>query len=398
MGEPTVAIVGAVGGEVFGAAARRAVTEADVLVGSARHLAAFDDRPSGQQRVELLGALPPLIEEIDAHRRAGRRVCVLSSGDPGFFGITRVLGERFGHDAIRVFPAPSSVSLAWAAAGRSWDDATVVSAHGRPLDDAVGEALAAPKVAVLTSPSTPPEAVGRALIERGCGPRQVVVAARLGEHDERVVRTDLGGLAAGGFDPMSVVLLVAPDAVSTPTVSWGRHEDAFAHRDGMITKSEVRAVVLATLQLPRAGVLWDVGAGSGSVGIEAAAMSPGLRVCAVERQADDAARIRTNAECLGVANQVDVVVGCAPAALAGLPDPQRVFVGGGGLDVVAAGWDRLAPGGVLVATFVVLERAVAAHALLGEMTQLRVDRAVPIGAVGTRLEPGNPVFICWGRR
>ncbi len=393
-----VDVVGVVGGEVFGAAARHAVAAADVLVGSSRHLAWFGSSSPGAARVELTGPLPPLIEAMAVESAAGRRVCLLSSGDPGFFGITRLMSERFGPARLRIHPAPSSVSLAWAAAGRSWDDATVVSAHGRSLDDAVDLAIGSTKVAVLTSPTSPPEAVGKELLRRGAEPRTVVVASRLGEHDQQIVETDLDGLATGTFDPMSVVLLIGSDAASEASISWGRHEREFAHRDGMITKSEVRAVVLSKLELPRRGVLWDVGAGSGSVGIEAATVAPGVRVHAVEQAPADAERIIENARRAGVGARVAVVVGRAPEVLAELPAPSRVFVGGGGLDVVRRCWDRLAPGGVLVATFVLMDRAVVAHQLLGQMVQVHVDRAVAIGGVGIRLEPSNPVFICWGAR
>ena len=270
-----VAVVGVVGGEVFGAAALAAVHSADVLVGSPRHLARFTTA-TAKQRVEMTGALPPLIDTMQQRRAAGQRVCVLSSGDPGFFGITRLLAERFTAAGLRIHPAPSSVSLAWAAAGMTWDDAAVVSAHGRPLADAVAAAASAEKVAVLTAPSNPPQSLGKELLAHGCGPRTVVVASRLGETDQQIVHTDLDGLSQGQFDPMSVVLLIAPSAPTTdaPSVSWGRSETSFAHRGGMITKSEVRSIVLGKLQLPRKGVLWDVGAGSGSVGIEAATICP----------------------------------------------------------------------------------------------------------------------------
>jgi len=399
---PAVTVVGVIGGEVFGPAARAALSSADVLVGSPRHLARFsgDGRTDGERRdrIELVGPLPPLIEQIATRRAAGDRVCVLSSGDPGFFGITRLLAERFTTDGVRVLPAPSSVSLAWAAAGMTWDDADVVSAHGRDLAAAVAAAIRSAKVAVLTAPSNPPATLGKELVAAGCGPRLVVVASRIGEDDERIVRTDLDGLANGVFDPMSVVLLIVPAAPSEPSISWGATESTFAHRAGMITKSEVRAVVLGKLALPRVGVLWDVGAGSGSVGIEAATVAPGLKVYAIEQAAADAGNIEANARTAGVSSHLEVIVDAAPRALAGLPDPDRVFVGGGGLDVLDACWNRLRAGGVLVATFVVLDRAVAAMQLLGSMVQLHVDRAVPIGSAGMRLEPTNPTFVCWGRR
>lgn len=392
----TVTVVGMVGGETFGRQAQAALARADVIVASPRHLDHIAE-VGGQRRIALTGALPPLLEQIAASASEGRAICVVSSGDPGFFGITRLLALRFGADHIRVHPAPSSISLAFAAAGLGWDDATVVSAHGRDLDDAIAASLTARKAAILTSPTNTPAVVAKHLTHAGCGPRRVIVASRLGEHDERVEHTDLDGLAAGDFDPMSVVILLPGESTSGgPVVRWGRDEAEFAHRDGMITKSEVRAVALSKLALPATGVMWDVGAGSGSIAIEAALLAPGLGVIAIERDAGDAANIIENASTHGAT--VDVVVGDAPAALVDLPDPDRVFVGGGGPGVVRACWERLRPGGSLVATSVVLEHAVECRRLLGEMIQLHVDRAVPIGASGVRLQPLNPVFISWGTR
>ena len=393
---PPVAVVGTVGGRVFGPAAQALVDGAHVLFGAGRHLAQFPPVDDRQVRVEVAGPIDEVVDQVGEHRRAGRTVCVLASGDPGFFGIGRLLSSRFGSTALDIQPAPSSVSLAWAAAGLPWDDADVVSAHGRSLAAVIPIALASPKVAILTDPSSPPGVVCRVLLDRGCGPRLVVVASRLGERDESIVRTDLAAAADGAFDPLSVLLLIDPHHESPqPSISWGGPEDAFGHRAGMITKSEIRAVVLAKLALPNRGVLWDVGAGSGSIGIEAATVAPGLRIVAVERNATDAARIGENAAAAGVG--VEVVVGEAPGALVPLPDPHRVFVGGGGIEAVRAGWERLSPDGVLVATFVLLNRALEARNLLGDLVQIQVNRAVPIGG-GVRLESLNPVFVCWGRR
>ena len=161
----------------------------------------------------------------------------------------------------------------------------------------------------------------------------------------------------------------------------------------MVTKAEVRAVALGKLALPATGVLWDVGAGSGSVAIECSRLAPGLRVFAVERRADDVERIRRNARGTGVM----VVEGEAPAVLAGLPDPDRVFVGGGGLDVLESVVDRLRPGGLVVATYAALDRAAAAAGRLGQMVQVAVSRGAPLGGSGAlRLAAENPVFVCWG--
>jgi precorrin-6B C5,15-methyltransferase / cobalt-precorrin-6B C5,C15-methyltransferase len=308
----------------------------------------------------------------------------------------RLAATSLGEGALQVHPAPSSVALAFARVGTNWDDAAVASAHGRPLEHAVATVLAHPKVAVLVSKDQPPQALGRALLDAGCPDRVVDVCTRLGEPDETVVRTDLAGLAAGTFEPLSVVLVRAPDALGADNgmgVAWGLSEDRFAHRDGMITKAEVRAVALGKLALPPAGVLWDVGAGSGSVAVECARLAPGLRVFAVEARPDDVTRLRANAR--GIA--ITVVEGTAPAALADLPDPDRVFVGGGGLPVLEAAVTRLRPGGLVVATYATLATAAAAADRLGNLVQIQVSRGVGVGPdAALRLAAENPVFVCWG--
>ncbi|MEJ5253745.1 MAG: precorrin-6y C5,15-methyltransferase (decarboxylating) subunit CbiE [Acidimicrobiales bacterium] len=404
-----LSVVGMVGGEVFGRRARRALEEAEVLVGAPRHLTYVD---AGDRRlIELRGPLDVIVDRVAAELASGLQVAVLASGDPGFFGIVRLLHRHVAGDPrvrLEIHPAPSSVSLAWAAAGEPWDDADVVSAHGRRLDAAVEQVMRSPKVAVLTSPESPPQRLGSALLASGCPPRRVVVASQLGEPEERLERTDLEGLAGGVFDPLSVVLLIAdPDADGTgaavprsdaPRLSWGSTVDRFEHRDGMITKPEVRAVVLSKLTLGGASVLWDIGAGSGSVGIEAATIRPDLVVHAVERHAADVERIRRNATAFGVADRVCVHHGEAPEILSTLPTPDRVFVGGGGPEVLDAAWALLPSAAVLVATFTVLEHAVRASTRLGELLQIHVDRAVPVGGAGLRLEPANPVFIGRGCR
>lgn len=393
MGEPVpVALVGLHGGEFFGTGAARALGTATVVVGAERHLDSVIVAPRAR-RVPLVGDLPSALNRIDDLRRAGERVCVLVSGDPGFFGLARLALARLGAGAVSIHPAPSAVSLAFARAGMHWDDAVVVSAHGRDPGAAVEAVRAGAKVAVLCSPDTPPAALGRALLDAGVTGRRAVVASRLEEADEAVWSGDLGGLAAGNFDPLSVVIVAVDSPASAAGISWGRPEAEFDHRAGMITKAEIRAVALGKLSLPPAGVMWDVGAGSGSVAAESTRLVPALDIYAIERSPDDADRLRTNL----VETGVHVVEGTAPAALDGLPDPDRAFVGGGGIDVLEAVRRRLRPGGTIVATYASLERAAAAARLLGSLVQVSVSRAVPIGPDGSlRLAGENPVFICWG--
>lgn len=388
-----ITMVGVHGGSWFGPAAGAAVSSATLVMGDARHLDALP--PNVKARRELMPSAPAdALDIADNHARSGESVCLLVSGDPGFFGLARLASARFGR-GLRIHPAPSAVSLAFARAGTNWDDAVVVSAHGRDARAAVAAVRDNAKAAVLTSPAQPPEEIGRLLLESGCGPRSVCVASRLGEHDESWWEGDLSGVSEGRFDGLSVALFVAPGAGagSGPGLAWGLPEGVFDHRDGMITKAEVRAVALGKLSLPPAGVMWDVGAGSGSVSLECCRLAPALRVFAVERDPDDAARASRNLE----STAAHVVCGAAPAALAGLPDPDRVFVGGGGGAVLDEVIRRVKPGGTVVATYATLERAAHAAERLGNVVQISVGRGVRAGAGGPfRLEAENPVFVCWG--
>lgn len=390
-----VSVVGLHGGVWYGSAAEQALRAADVLVGSRRQHADLAPAGLGGEPVELWGRIDETAELCAVRAASGARVCVLASGDPGFFGIVRVLAARLGPAALDVHPAPSAVSLAFARIGIPWDDAVVTTCHGRPVDAAADAVATHHKVAVLVSPEAPPSAVGAAAVAAGAPARAVWVCSRLGEPAESVTRTDLAGLASGTFDPRSVVVAVAPGRGVSPVAAtgWGGADGTFAHRSGLITKAEVRAIALGKLELPAAGVVWDVGAGSGSVAIEASRLAPALRVFAVERDAASCARIRENA----AGTAVTVVEGVAPPALRPLPDPHRAFVGGGGLDVLDAVLARLRPGGTAVATYAALATAAAAAERLGSLVQVQVSRGVPIGPDRRlRLAAENPVFVVWG--
>jgi precorrin-6Y C5,15-methyltransferase (decarboxylating) len=339
---------------------------------------------------------------------------VLASGDPGFFGIVRVLAERFGRRKLEVLPAVSSVAAAFAAAGLPWDDALVVSAHGRDPDPAVHACRAHPKVAVLTQSGFGPAELASRLAGSA---RRLLVAERLGEPDQRVVEGDPAEIAAATWrDPNVVLVLDEPRAVAgakgdawpprrTP-VRWALPEDAFEHRDGMITKSEVRALALARLGPELGDLVWDVGAGSGSVGIECARF--GAAVVAVDRDPLACKLVNANASRHGVA--VQVVEGAAPAALAGLPAPDAVFVGGSGgeleaiLQVVAARARRAVvvaltavepharPGRVLLAA-----QSLAAAGMQVETLRVQASRFETAGGLRESLAV-NPVHLVSGAR
>lgn len=389
---PVLSLVGLIGGEWFGRSAGAALASSAVVTGDRRHLDTLPETVTTTRR-DAPAPVSRWLDSIEQWLAQGEAVCAVVSGDPGFFGLVRLAAPRFG-ERLRIYPAPSSVSLAFSRAGISWDDALVVSAHGRPKGPAVRAVAAHPKVAVLCSPDYPPEALAKDLITEGCAPREVLVASRLGENDERCWTGDVSSLAEGEFDGLSVVIARSPArATDDRGVTWGRPEEQFEHREGMITKSEVRAVALGKLGIPAAGVMWDVGAGSGSVALECSALSPGMRIFAVERRPDDVARMRLNL----AGTSVTVVEGEAPTAMMGLPDPDRVFIGGGGPGVLAAALKRLRPGGRVVATFASFGRAAHAAELLGNVVQVSVGRGVPSGGDGSfRLQAENPVFVCWG--
>jgi len=365
-----------------------APVDGDLVIGGRRHLDALA-LPAGTRTIAIEADIAAV---MDAAEGEPGRVCVLASGDPGFFGIVRPLAARFGSDVLDVHPAPSSVALAFARIGRNWDDATVISAHGRPLAEAAALAARCHTAAVLVSPTATPELLGKELLALGASHTSVAVCTRLGMEGESVTTTDLHGLAEGTWDPLSVVVLltgrsVAPDKA----LAWGLPDTDFEHRDGMVTKAEVRAVALGKLDLPSHGVVWDVGAGSGSVAIECARLMPSSNVYAIDR---DASRIGTNADRHQVA--VTVIEGSAPAVLTGLPDPDRAFVGGGGLAVLDAVLDRLRPGGRVVATYAALDRAAVAADRLGSLVQVGAARGERLPDGSWRLAAENPVFVCWG--
>lgn len=359
----------------------------------------------GERQLAAAGAaglvIKDMAEAVDAVRAADGDAVVVASGDPGFFGPVRRFVEA-GLD-VQVHPALSSVQLAFARAGLPWDDAVVASAHGRDPRRALNACRAHPKVAVLTGPASGPAVLGAALVGTG---RELFVAERLGATDERTRWVSPEVAAAEQWSEPNVVLVVDRARAVSPEKGWlaGREqpgawalpEEDFSHRDAMVTKAEVRALVLARLG-PRLGdLVWDVGAGSGSVAVECARL--GAAVVAVEQGPVD--HLVANVSAFGV--DVQVVQGSAPAALAGLPDPDAVFVGGGGEDVgdiVRAAVAR-GPRVVVVALATLdrvgdVQRALSPYRVDG--VQLQASRLRTLGGA-TGLAATNPVFVLWGTR
>jgi len=325
--------------------------------------------------IEILPIAPvgEALAAIEA-RLAQGDVAVLASGDPLFFGIGRTLIARFGSERLTVRPALSSLQLACSRFKVPWDDLRCLSLHGRDGGDLARRLMAHDQVFCFTDRINSPDRVARALLDRcqAMADQQLAwdyriwVAENLGLADERLTQGSLAEIAAGSFTDLNVMLLARPARPAATEVLFGLAEAEIQHSRGLITKNEVRAASLHALRLPRRGVLWDVGAGSGSVGLEAARLCPELAVYAVERNPEELANIRANCRAYGVVNLI-VVAGEAPAALAELPAPDRVFVGGSGgrlAEIIATAAPRLSEGGRLVVNGVIASTKNEAPALL----------------------------------
>ncbi len=387
------------------------VGRAEILVGGARHLAFFPDHPA--RRIAIRSDMATLVETLRAEQAAGRRIVVLASGDPLLYGIGSTLRRFFPADALHIYPNVSAVQLAWARVVEPWHDAGIVSVHGRMLAPMIGAARQHMRLAVLTDGDHTPAAIATALLAAGLPDRPAAVCERLGGPEERVTRTTLAALPEQTFDPLNVLLLLPANEGAIPANAprgWlpGAPDDAFAQRAperGLITKREVRVLSLAALGLRAEDVLWDIGAGSGSVAIEAARHVPSARVYAIERDPVSLALIAENCRRFGTAN-VSIIAGNAPEACADLPDPDAVFIGGSGgalAAIIATAMARFHVGGRLVINLATLEglheafAAIQAHGETSEVTQISIARGKAIGA-NTRLQALNPVFIISAER
>jgi len=263
------------------------------------------------------------------------KVAVLASGDPLFYGVGRALIERFGAERVQVHPALSAVQLACARFRIPWDDLTLLSLHGRSGQDISGRVLGHAKVMLFTDLHNSPDRVAASLLTAlsACDDQQRIetirlrVAENLGLADERLTSGSLAEIAGQTFAPLNMLLVEQPSLPET--IRFGLRENEILHSRGLITKDEVRAATLHRLRLPANGVFWDIGGGSGSVSLEAARLNPELAVHTVEKNPEALQNIRANIKKYGTYN-IHLISGEAPEALAGLPAPDRIFIGGSG--------------------------------------------------------------------
>lgn len=396
--QPRILVVGVLpsGPQGLSNELRRRIAAADLLIGGLRLLDYFPE--SQAERLPIGADIVPVVEQLQRARAADRQVVVLASGDPLCYGIGASLRRFLPAEALEIVPAPSSFQLAFAALAEPWHDAVLLSAHGRPLDEVIGRVLAAPKAALLTDRHNTPAAIARALLSAGAHAQSsCAVCENLGTSEQRIVRTSLCEVADEGYAALNVFVVWRQHGAERLTrTSPGLSDEAFSTSAGQITKREVRLLCLAELALGPNEVLWDIGAGSGSVGIEAARAQPSAIVYAVERRADMCEHARENLRRFP-APSLHLLEGNAPEACIDWPAPHAVFIGGSGgrlESIVELARSRLRAGGRLVINLATLEHLQLVRQLLPDanVAQVQISRAVPIQML-TRFEALNPVFV-----
>ncbi|KJS53783.1 precorrin-6Y methyltransferase [Streptomyces rubellomurinus subsp. indigoferus] len=377
----TVVGIGAEGWSGLAPDSRAALLDAEVILGAPRQLDLLPRPEVTAERVAWPSPLRPAVPGLLA-AHAGRRIAVLASGDPMFYGIGRTLAETVGPERLRVLPHPSSVSHACARIGWPLEATEVVSLVGRPLDTLALALHPGRRLLVLSADATTPAAVAALLTARGYGTARLRVLEKLGHAHERQLHGRADDWPHPPGDPLNLIAVELGDGPRGSLVPG--LPDASYESDGQLTKRHVRAATLAVLAPSPGELLWDVGGGSGSIAVEWLRAHRDCQAVSIERDPVRAERIARNAATLGVP-RLRVVTGPAPAALAELPTPDAVFIGGG---LTAPGlldscWSALRPGGRLVANTVTLE----SEALLtewyrrhgGELVKLAVAHAVPVG-------------------
>ncbi len=375
------------------------------VVAATRHRQLIADPDS---QIIPIAPVQAMLENLAAALQKGN-VAVLASGDPLFFGIGRTLVERFGREQVRVYPALSSMQLACARLGEPWDDIHFLSLHGRTADYLPGMILQYPKVMLLTDHHNSPDIIAGRLLDallllndrERIDSVEVMVVENAGLSGERASRGTLQEIAASNYAPLNLMFIKQSASGQEP--GFGLTEDEITHSRGLITKDEVRAVVLHQLRLPASGVFWDVGAGSGSIAVTAARLHPDLQVYAVEKRTEELKNITTNIINHQTYN-VQPIAGTAPQALENLPDPNRVFIGGSGGElenIIRHCASCLSENGWIVVNSVIAKTARLAPEILdnlGFTVDLREIAVSRWQYNETRRTTMNPITIITGRK
>ncbi|MGD9657129.1 MAG: precorrin-6y C5,15-methyltransferase (decarboxylating) subunit CbiE [Methylocystis sp.] len=371
--------IGEDGADALTPAARALVSQASLIVGGARHLAMIDAPAKRLQWPSpLTGALPRILAQ------RGRPTVILASGDPFFYGVGDLIARHVAHDEIFCIPTPSAFSLAAARLKWSQQDCALLSLHGRAFERVTPHLQPRARIIALSWDETTPARLARYLAARGMGASRLHVLERLGGPLERVRHARADAFALDDIAPLNTVGVEVDADGDAPIIPLapGLPDEWFEH-DGQLTKRDIRAVTLSALAPRKGELLWDVGAGAGSIAIEWMLSDPSNRAIAIERDAARAARIARNALALGVPD-INVVTGEAPQALAELETPQAIFIGGGAdAATLDAAWTALPRFGRIVVNAVTIETqsllTQAYHDKGGELLHLQIAHARPIG-------------------
>lgn len=407
-----ITIIG-IGDDGFDGLTRHAldiVAQAGTLFGPARLLNKVE--PNGQQLIPLSADLNQAAATIAAATQGP--LVLLASGDPLFYGIARFLCEELGKEHFEVLPHVSSMQLAFARVKESWDDAYLTNLATQALPKVIGRIRSAEKVGVFTTDEAPPQKLARALLDQGIDYFIAYVCENLGSRDECVTRGTLAEIADQSFGSLNVMILIRlPNIPDRPAHLQGKRlfgnpDECFLQsrpKRGLLTPSEVRAIALAEMDLGPTSIVWDVGAGSGSVAIESAQLAPAGQIFAIEMDSDDYNLLVENSRTFGTDN-LTPILGEAPAAWSELPDPDAVFVGGTGRAVVGlveAAWERLRADGRLVVNvaslnnLTAIEQALRAKSCEPQILMVNLSRGQQ-QLDSLRLEAANPSFLLIARK
>ncbi|HEY2759915.1 MAG TPA: precorrin-6y C5,15-methyltransferase (decarboxylating) subunit CbiE [Pirellulales bacterium] len=389
------------------AQARKLVEEADLVLGTEATLKRLPKAGVTEQRIALGGNLEEAILLIN--KANDKHIAVLASGDPLFYGVARYLCDKLGKDRFEVVPHVSSMQLAFARVKENWEDAYLTNVATHSLPAVIEKIRVADTVGLFTSEQYPPSVVAKALIDQRIDYFYAYVCENLGSPDERVTQGSLGEIVREKFAPLNVMILVrrteTPDrpSDSRPLRRFGNADEMFLQsrpKQGLLTPAEVRSIALAELAIGPTSVIWDVGAGSGSMAVEAAMLASEGTAYAIEMDPEDINLIRANAERFRVKN-LTPVLGNAPEAWGNLPQPDCIFVGGSGREIarlVELAYTQLKAGGRLVASVGSIENLSAVHEALERQAGDVAVRMINVARGTQQLERVrfgalNPTFL-----
>jgi len=383
------------------------IHEADLLIGGRRHLNYFSNLPA--EKVPIFKNLKEVVSIIETSIKKRKKVVVIASGDPGYHGIASYLIAQLGKERIEIIPNITTFQAAFAKIKESWDDAFLLSLHGRSIPKMAHLFKRYKKIGVLIDSTHNPGMIARSILSEDPSLKDssAFILEKLGTEGEEIHHYALKDIIRRSFSSLSAIILIPKTQDEKPAeekIHLGIPDDLFSHRGGLITKDDVRIFTLAKLNLPKRGVLWDIGSGSGSIAIEAALLVPELTIYAVEKYDKRIRDIKKNMKKFHTGNTIMPILGEAPQILNALPKPQRIFIGGTEgklLPILRYCQSSLRPSGKIVINAATLETVNTAESFfdkigwLSTVTLLNISKMKRMGEQ-RRFHPLNPVFVIEG--